>query len=144
MNGALYALAFGPTKLARPVERGALLYQQPRAVAHPIAPMNFQFLESFGRFIPLMGRQLQWEFLAFPPILLQLPPPYADGRDDGSVVRDMVSWPPEPHVPKPLDVPFTCKNIIWLLVVHPPFPLMPPGPPCPGRLFVWSTGCEFP
>ncbi len=44
----------------------------------------------------------------------------------------------------PLDVPFTRKNIIWLLVVHPPFPLVPPGPPCLGRLFVWSMGRESP
>ncbi len=95
MNGALHALAFEPTKLARPAKQGALLYQQPHAFAHPVAPMNFQFLESFGQFIPLlMGRQLQCKFLAFPPILLQLPPPYADGRDDGLVVRVMVSWPP--------------------------------------------------
>ena len=45
---------------------------------------------------------------------------------------------------RPLDVPFARKNIVWLRVVHPPFPLVPPGPPCPGLLFVWSTGCELP
>jgi hypothetical protein len=67
MNGALHVLAFGPTKLARPAEQSALLYQQPHAVAHPVAPMvlcclrllagDFQFLESFGQFILLlMGR----------------------------------------------------------------------------------------
>ena len=26
--------------------------------------------------------------------------------------------------------------------MHPPFPLVLPGPPCPGRLFAGSTGCE--
>jgi hypothetical protein len=54
----------------------------------------------------------------------------------------MISWPPEPYVPQSLDVPFARKNIIWLRIMHPPFPLLPPGPPCPGRLFAWLTGLE--
>ena len=57
----------------------------------------------------------------------------------------MVSWQTEPYDPKPLDVPFARKNIVSLRVGHPPFPLVPPGPPCRGQLFVRSsTGCESP
>ena len=81
--------------------------------------------------------------MVFPPILLQPPPPCADGRNDSSMVRVVVSWPPEPHVPK-LDVSLARKNLIWLQIVHPPFPLVPLGPPCPGRLFAWLAGHELP
>ncbi len=86
---------------------------------------------------------MQREFLALPSILLQSPPPRADGPDDGSVIPVVISWPLEPHVPKPPDVYFTRKDIIWLGIMHPPFPLVPPGPPCPGRLFAGSTGREL-
>ncbi len=38
----LHAPAFRLTKLARPAERRALLYQQPRAIAHPVAPVGLR------------------------------------------------------------------------------------------------------
>jgi hypothetical protein len=40
----LHTPAFQPTKLARPAERRALLYQQPRAIAHPVAPVGLRRL----------------------------------------------------------------------------------------------------
>ena len=52
----------------------------------------------------------------------------------------MISWPPEPYVPKPPDVLFACKAIVWLRIMHSPLSLVPPGPPCPGQLFAGSTG----
>ncbi len=84
---------------------------------------------------------MQREFLPFPSILLQSPP-FANGPNDGLVIQVMISWPPEPLVPKPPDVPFASKDIIWLRIMHPPFPLVPPGPPCPGRLLLGSTGLD--
>ncbi len=138
MNGTLHALAFAPTKLAHPAEQRALLYQQPHAIAHPVVPVilhchwllagDFQFIEGFW------GWELQWELMTFRPILLQLPLPCADGRDDGPVVRVVISlWPSEPNVPKLPGISSTCKNVIWLRVMRPPFPLVPPGPLFPGR-----------
>jgi hypothetical protein len=86
---------------------------------------------------------MQREFLLCPSILIQSPPPCANSPDDSSVIRVVISWPPEPHVPKPPDVPFACKDIICLRIIHPPFPLVMPGPPCLGQLFAGSTGHEL-
>jgi hypothetical protein len=65
MDGTLHVLAFRPTKLACPAEQGALLYQQPRAVAHPVAPVglhrlrllagDFHFLKGSSHFILLLN-----------------------------------------------------------------------------------------
>jgi hypothetical protein len=88
MDGTLYALAYAPTKLACLMERRALLYQQPRAIAHPVAPVvlcchlllagGFQSLKGLRKVIlELLGWELQWEFLAFPPVCCQPPLPCA-------------------------------------------------------------------
>ena len=53
---------------------------------------------------------MQWEFLPFPPVILQLPPPCVYGPDDGLVVRVVILWPPEPYVPKPPDVLFCVQS----------------------------------
>ena len=132
-----------------------LPYQQPRAIAHPVAPVGrrsrqllaggFQFLEGLRQVISeLLGWELQWEFLAFPPVHRQPPLPHVDGHIDGSMVRVVVSWPSEPNVPKLPCVSPNRKNVIWLRVMRPPLPLVAPGPPCPGQLFAWSTGCVLP
>jgi hypothetical protein len=65
MDGTLHALAFRPTGLAPPAEQRALLYQQPSAVAHPVAPVgrrhprllagNYHFLEGSCHFILLLN-----------------------------------------------------------------------------------------
>jgi hypothetical protein len=85
---------------------------------------------------------MQREFLSFPLVLLQLPPPCVDGPNDSSVVRVVMLWPQEPYVPKPLDVPFARKDVTWLQKMCPPFSLVPPGPPCPSQLFAGLTGNE--
>ena len=67
-----------------------LSYQQPRAIAHPVAPVvlccrqlfagGFQFLEGLRQVIPeLPGWELQWEFLKFPLVRRQPPFPRVDG-----------------------------------------------------------------
>jgi hypothetical protein len=65
MDGMLHALTFRLTKLAGPAERHALLYQQPRAVAHLVAPVglrrlrllagDFHFLKGSIHFILLLN-----------------------------------------------------------------------------------------
>lgn len=66
MNGVLHVLAFTPTKLACLAEQRVLLYRQPRAFAHPVAPVALlclrlltdilQCFKSIGQAIPqLMG-----------------------------------------------------------------------------------------
>ncbi len=69
VNGTLHVLAGAPTKLARPFERRALPNQQPRAIAHPVAPVvlccrrvltgGFQVLKGLRQLIPkLLGWKL--------------------------------------------------------------------------------------
>ena len=154
MDDMLHALAYAPTKLACPAEQCALLYQQPRAIAHPVTPVvlcccwllagGFQSLEGLRQVIPeLLGWELQWEVLAFPPVCRQLPLPCADGCNDNSVIQVVVLWPSKLNVPKLPCVSPTCKNVVWLQVMRSPLPLVPSGPPCLCQLFAWSTGCEL-
>jgi len=44
MDGMLHAPAFRLTKLARPAERRTVLYQQPRAIVNPVAPVGLRRL----------------------------------------------------------------------------------------------------